>query len=70
MALKVYGDTKLIINQVNDEYQNKDDKITSYKNLVEDLKEFFIDITFQQILRVNNRVTNAMSTIKSLLDIP
>ena len=70
IALKVYGDSLLIINQVNDEYQTKDDKLTPYKKLVETLKESFIDITFEQIPRTNNRATDAMATIGSLLDIP
>jgi len=39
MALKVYGDSQLIINQVNGEYQTKDDKLTPYKKVVESLKE-------------------------------
>jgi hypothetical protein len=60
----------LIINQVNDEYQTKDDKLTHYKKLVEDLKEYFLDISFDQIPRVNNRAADTMATIVFLLDIP
>lgn len=69
MALKVYGDSQLIINQVNDEYQTKDDKLTPYKKLVESLKESFIEITFEQIPRANNKAADTMATIRSLLDI-
>lgn len=69
ISLKVYGDSQLIINQVNDEYQTKDDKLTHYKKLAEDLKEYFLDISFEQIPRVNNRAANTMATIGSLLDI-
>ena len=55
---------------MNNEYYTKDDKLTPYKKLVENLKESFIDITFEQIQRTNNRVADAMATIASLLDIP
>ena len=70
IALKVYGGSQLIINQVNNEYQNKDDKLTPYKKLVETLKKSFIDITFEHIPRTNNRAADAMATIGSLIDIP
>jgi ribonuclease HI len=70
LSLKVYGDSQLIINQVNDEYQTKDDKLTHYKRLAEDLKEYFLEISFEKIPRINNRARDAMATIGSLLDIP
>lgn len=46
MTLRVYGDSQLIVNQLNGEYQTKDNKLTAYKKLVETLKESFIEITF------------------------
>lgn len=33
--IKVYGDSQLVINQVNDNYQNKDNKLTPCKNMIE-----------------------------------
>lgn len=47
-----------------------DDKFTYYKKLVEDLKEDFLSISFEQVPRMNNRAKNAMAMIGSLLDIP
>lgn len=70
MSLKVYGDSQLIINQVNDDYQNKDNKLTHYNKLVEDLKEYLFEISFEKIPRVNNRLVDTMETIGSFLDIP
>lgn len=55
---------------MNGEYQTKDDKLNPYKNLEESLKESFINITFEQIPRENNRVANTMEMIGSLLNIP
>lgn len=55
---------------MNGEYQTKDDKLTPYKKLVESLKESFIDITFEQIPKENNKAKDTMAMIGSLLDIP
>lgn len=68
--LKVYGDSKLIINQINEEYQMKDDKLVPYKNRVENIKKYFILITFEQVPRENNKVADAMANLASLLQIP
>lgn len=44
--LKVFGDSQLIINQVNYVYQTKDDKLVPYKRMVDDLKQYFTHISF------------------------
>lgn len=64
---QVYGDSQLVIKQVNDEYQTKDDKLLPYHNMVEAVKKHFTLIQFDQIPRMNNRVTDAMATNGSLL---
>jgi hypothetical protein len=68
--LQFYGDSQLLIIQVNYKYQKNGDKITSYKKMVDIFKKYLIAITFEQIPRANNRVSNVMATIGSLLDIP
>lgn len=45
--LDVFGDSQLLINQVNDVYQIKDEKLVPYKCMVDDLKKYFAHITFQ-----------------------
>ena len=45
--LNIFGDSQLIINQVNDVYQQKDDKLIPYKRMVDDLKLYFAHISFQ-----------------------
>ena len=37
--LQVYGDSQLVINQVNDEYNTKDEKLFPYKNLLDNWKK-------------------------------
>lgn len=65
--LHIYGDSQLVINQINDEYQTKDDKLMPYKKLVDDFKKYFEEITFVQIPRNKNKAKNSMATIESLL---
>ena len=67
--LNDFGDSQLIINQVNDVYQKKDEKFLPYKCMVDDMK-YFSHITFQQVPRENNKVADAMATLASLLKIP
>src|SRR5271156_5870137 len=47
IELHIYGDSQLIINQINGEYQTKDEKLVPYKQLVEDLSKYFVFLTFQ-----------------------
>ena len=47
--LNVFGDSQLIINQVNDEYQIEDDNLLPFKHMIDDFKQYFTLITFEQI---------------------
>lgn len=53
---------------MNDDYDTKDDKITPYKLLVEEIKQHFSNISFEKIPRVQNISADAMATARSLLD--
>ena len=44
--LHIFGDSQLVINQVNNEYQTKDDKLVPYKKLVDSLWNYFTFFTF------------------------
>ena len=44
--LHVYGDSQLVINQVNNEYQTKDHKLIPYKRLIDALRNYFTFTTF------------------------
>lgn len=68
--LQVYGDSQLIIYQVNNDYQTKDDTLILCKRLVDDLRKYFIEIKFEQIPRSENKAADAMATIASLLQMP
>ena len=53
-----------------DEYDTKDEKLLPYRQIVENLKQHFIEIVFQQVPRANNKVADAMATIASMIAMP
>ena len=57
------------MNQVNNEYQTKDDKLIPYKKLIDALRNYFTFVTFQQIPRAENKVVDAMATLASILQL-
>lgn len=44
--LQVFGDSQLVINQINDAYQTKDKNLMPYKKMVDDVKKYFVKINF------------------------
>ena len=66
-TLKFYEDSQLVINQVTNMYQTKDEKLLPYKHMVDTLKAFLVHITFEKIHIDKNRVVDPMSTLASLL---
>ena len=60
----------MVIRQVTDEYQKKDEKLLPYHRIIEDLKQSFTSIVFQQIPRINNKEIDAMATIASMIAMP
>lgn len=57
--LHIYKDSQIIINQMKNDYQIKDEKLVPYKKLVDALRNYFIVVTFQQISRAENKVVDA-----------
>ncbi|GLJ23511.1 hypothetical protein SUGI_0445440 [Cryptomeria japonica] len=49
--LCVFGDSQLVIHQETDDYQTKDEKLMPCKQMVDDLKQHFTKIDFEQIPR-------------------
>ena len=65
--LLFFGDSQLVIKQVTNEYHTKDEKLLPYRRVVENLKQHFTEIVFQQVPRANNKVVDAMATITSMI---
>ena len=60
----------MIINQVTNTYQTKDEKLFPYKHMVDTLKACFVHINFEKITRDKNKAIDAMATLASLLQLP
>ena len=69
-AKKVYGDSQLIINQVNGTYQAKNPRMRSYRNLVLDLLESFKEYHISVIPKYQNVSVDALAVFVSLFKIP
>lgn len=69
IKLHIYGDSQLVINQVNNKYQTKDKNLIPYKKLIDALRNYFTFVTFQQISRAENKVVNAMTTQASIVQL-
>lgn len=66
VELHKYGDSQLVINQINNTYQTQDEKLMPYKRMVDDFKKYFAFVSFQQIPRSVNRAADAMATLASI----
>ena len=69
IELHIYGYSQLIINQVNDDYLTKNEKLVPYKQMVDSLRCYFTFVSFQQIPKEENKVADAMATLASLLQL-
>ena len=49
--------------------KQKDDNLIQYKKLIDTLRNYFTFVTFQQILRAENKVVDAMATLASILQL-
>ena len=65
--LHIFGDSQLVINQINNYYQTKDDKLIPYRKFVDALRNYFTFVLFQQIPQTKNKVVEAMATLASIL---
>ena len=67
--MHIFGDSQLAINQVNNDYQIKDEKLIPYKNFIDSLRNYFTFVTFQQIPRAETKAIDAMAILASILQL-
>ena len=65
--LKVYGDSALVIYQVNNEWDTKHPKLIPYRDHVLKLATEFTEITFSHIPREENQMANPLATLSAML---
>ena len=64
--LNVYGDSALVIHQVKGEWETRDHQLIPYKAYIKELIEHFEQIEFHHILRDDNQLADALSTLSSM----
>ena len=65
----IFGDSKLVINQVKRSYQAKHPRLRSYRNLVLDLLESFKEYHLSVIPRKENGIVDALAVLASVFKI-
>ncbi|XP_040931867.1 uncharacterized protein [Gossypium hirsutum] len=68
-SLEVYGDSALVIYQLQGEWEIRDSKLINYRRLVLGLVEEFDDITFNYLSRDENQMADALVTFTSMIKI-
>ncbi|XP_011627584.1 uncharacterized protein LOC105421539 [Amborella trichopoda] len=68
--LRVMGDSLLVINQINGEWNVNEKKLQLYQDSVVKLSKYFKKVTFQHVTRENNRFADTLATLASMVDIP
>ncbi|XP_077226340.1 uncharacterized protein LOC143861443 [Tasmannia lanceolata] len=65
----VYGDSLLIICQINGKWLTKEDKLVPYHTYLTSLMKSFHNISFTYISRLRNMFADVLATLASMVDI-
>ncbi|KAM1754933.1 hypothetical protein ACFX12_007327 [Malus domestica] len=65
IALEIYGDSKLIINQLLTKYEVRKDDIVSYFRLATQLLQRFEAVTLEHVPRKENQMADALANLAS-----
>lgn len=68
--LRVQGDSKLIIEQVNGEFALKEVVLVEYRTAIQKLIKSFSSIQFEHVPRAQNKHADDLATLASKVDIP
>ncbi|XP_070010006.1 uncharacterized protein [Nicotiana sylvestris] len=68
--LLIMGDSDLIIQQAQGEWETRDVKLIPYRQHVEDLNKWFKSVEFRYIPRFHNELVDALATLASMLPYP
>ncbi|XP_028121776.1 uncharacterized protein LOC114319001 [Camellia sinensis] len=70
IRLDMIGHSNLVVSQANGDWNVKEEKIKVYHQTLDILFLRFELLTFTHLVRENNRFTDALATLASMLDIP
>ena len=68
-SLNVYGDSTLVIYQLNGEWETRDSKLMPYQEFIKRLIEQFEKITFKHLPREENYLANALATLATMFKV-
>ena len=68
--LKLKINSKLIVGQITNEYEAKEERMKSYLKLMSQLNDDFDDVIFEQIPWENNSAANEVAKLASTKDAP
>ena len=67
--LKILSDSQLVVNQINESYQARDLKMTTYLKKALELKEQFKEFSIEQIPRDENLHADALANLGSAVQV-
>ena len=68
--IEVFGDSNLVLRQIQDEWKTRDVKLRPYHTYLELLVRRFNDLRYTHPRKAQNHFTNALATLASMIDIP
>lgn len=68
-SLRVFGDSALVIYQIRDEWETRNQKLVPYQKLVKDMINQFEEIMFEHMSREHNQISDALATLAALLQL-
>ena len=67
--MTVYGNSALVIFQLNGEWETRDSKLVSYQEFIKRLIEEFEKITFKHLSREKNYLADALATLATMFKV-
>ena len=68
--MKVFGDSNLVLRQIQGEWKTRDVKLRPYHAYLELLVRRFDDLQYTHLPRAQNQFADALTTLASMIDIP
>ena len=68
--LEVYGDSALIISQIQNKWKIKEERLMPYHECLQKWALKFTKIQYQYVPRMQNQIANALATMASIMDGP
>ena len=65
----MYGDSTLVIYQLNGEWKTNDSKLVPYQEFIKKLIEQFENVTFKHMPHEENYLTDALATLATMFKV-